>query len=57
MVISRLDVVVFTGLYEPKAAESSLGHRGAVPQVLAALGVRASVARAAVAEIGEPGGA
>jgi hypothetical protein len=30
---------------------------GSVPQVLAALGVRPAAARAAVAEIGEPGGA
>jgi hypothetical protein len=30
---------------------------GAVPQVLAALGVRPTAARAMVAEIGEPGGA
>jgi len=30
---------------------------GAVPQVLAALGVRPSALRAAVAETGEPGGA
>jgi len=50
MVISRLDVVAFTGLYEAKEAESSARH-----QRLDA--IESGRQTAAAGEIGEPGGA